>query len=129
VAQFYAFLNTLKAHPGADRRDALKTFALLIAPFVPHLAEAAWAHLGGEGMAVDQPWPTFDEALAADEALTLGVQINGKRRSEIRAPAGAAEDVVRAIALEDADVQRHLDGLTVRKVIVVKDRIVNIVAA
>ena len=129
VAQFYAFLNTLKAHAGADRREALRTFALLIAPFTPHLAEACWERLGGEGMAVDQPWPTFDPALAADEALTLPVQVNGRRRGEIRAPAGADEATVRRIALDDPDVARHLDGLTVRKVIVVQDRIVNIVVA
>jgi leucyl-tRNA synthetase len=128
VAQFYAFLNILKAHPQADRRAALKTLALLIAPFTPHLAEACWERLGGEGMAVDQPWPTYDPALATDDELTLPVQINGKRRGEIRAPAGAAEDAVRALALDDAAVARHLDGMTVRKVIVVKDRIVNIVA-
>ena len=129
VAQFYAFLNILKAHPHADRREALRTFSLLTAPFVPHLAEACWERLGGEGMAVDQPWPAFDPALAADEELVLPVQVNGKRRGEIRARPGAPEDEVRRIALDDADVARHLDGLAVRKVIVVKDRIVNIVAA
>ena len=129
VAQFYAFLNVLKAHAGADRREALKTFARLIAPFTPHLAEAAWERLGGEGMVVDQPWPNFDPALAADDELTLPVQVNGRRRGEIRAPAGSADADVRRIALDDVDVARHLEGLTVRKVIVVKDRIVNIVAA
>ena len=132
VAQFYAFLNVLKQTEGAQgqpRFTALKTLAVLIAPFVPHLAEACWERLGGEGMAVDQPWPSFDPALAADDELTLPVQVNGKRRGEIRAPAGAAEEEVRRIALDDADVARHLDGLTVKKVIVVKDRIVNIVAA
>ncbi len=132
VAQFYAFLNTLKRLEGVQgdaRRRALKTLALLIAPFVPHLAEACWERLGGEGMAVEQPWPAFDPKLAADDELTLPVQVNGKRRGEIRAPAGAAEEDVRRIALDDADVARHLEGLAVRKVIVVRDRIVNIVAA
>ena len=76
----------------------------------------------------DQPWPAFDPALATDEALVLPVQINGKRRSEIRAPAGAEQAEVQRIALDDDDVRRHLDGLSVRKVIVVQDRIVNIVA-
>ena len=128
VAQFYAFLNTLKKAEGADRRAALKAFTVLISPFVPHLAEACWERLGGKGMAVDQPWPAYDPRLAADEALSLPVQVNGRRRGEIRAPVGAAEDEVRRIALDDADVQRHLEGLNVRKVIVVQDRIVNIVA-
>ncbi len=127
VAQFYAFLNILKKAEGADRRAALKTLVVLISPFVPHLAEACWQRLGGEGMAVDQPWPAYDPKLAVDEELTLPVQINGKRRGEIRAPAGAPEDEVRRIALDDVGVQRHLEGLTVRKVIVVQDRIVNIV--
>ena len=80
-------------------------------------------------MAVDQPWPSFDPALAADETLILPVQVNGKRRGEIRVPAGTGDDEVTRIALDDADVARHLEGLAVKKVIVVKDRIVNIVAA
>jgi leucyl-tRNA synthetase len=66
--------------------------------------------------------------LAADDEKVLPVQINGKRRTEIRAPTGAAPDAVQQIALADEDVVRHLEGLTVRKVIVVPDRIVNIVA-
>jgi leucyl-tRNA synthetase len=130
VAQFYAFLNALKKHQAAGvaaRTEALTTFVRLISPFTPHLAEACWERLGGEGLVVDAPWPAFDPALAADEALVLPVQINGKRRGEIRAPAGAPEADVRRIALDDASVQKHLDGVTVRKVIVVQDRIVNIV--
>jgi leucyl-tRNA synthetase len=130
VAQFYAFLNTVKKHQAAGREariDALTTFVRLISPFTPHLAEACWERLGGAGLVVDAPWPTFDPALAADEELVLPVQINGKRRGEIRAPAGAPEADVRRIALDDVGVQKHLEGVTVRKVIVVQDRIVNIV--
>jgi leucyl-tRNA synthetase len=130
VAQFYAFLNTLKARQAAGqaaRIEALTAFVRLISPFTPHLAEACWERLGGAGLVVDAPWPAFDPALATDEALVLPVQINGKRRGEIRAPAGAAEADVRRIALEDVSVQKHLEGVTVRKVIVVQDRIVNIV--
>jgi leucyl-tRNA synthetase len=131
VAQFYAFLNTLKARQAAGkaaRIEALTAFVRLISPFTPHLAEACWERLGGAGLVVDAAWPAFDPALATDEALVLPVQINGKRRGEIRAPAGAPEAEVRRIALDDAGVQKHLDGVTVRKVIVVQDRIVNIVA-
>jgi leucyl-tRNA synthetase len=80
-------------------------------------------------LAAEQPWPVFDPALAADEAVTIPVQVNGKRRAEIAMPPGASESEISSFALADADVRRHLQGLTVRKVIVVKDRIVNIVAA
>jgi leucyl-tRNA synthetase len=130
VAQFYAFLNTLKTHQAASteaRIEALTVFVRLISPFTPHLAEACWERLGGAGLVVDAPWPVFDPTLAADDERVLPVQINGKRRGEIRVPAGSDEAEVRRIALDDASVQKHLDGVTVRKVIVVQDRIVNIV--
>ena len=134
IAQFYGFLNTLRRHREerpqavAARRGALEVLAVLISPFVPHLAEAAWERLGRDGMAVDAPWPAFDPALALDDEAVLPVQINGKRRTEVRAPLGADEATVRELALADVEVARHLAGLTVQKVIVVKDRIVNIVA-
>ena len=125
-------MNVLKANVGAGRAariEALKSFVVLISPFVPHLAEECWAALGGEGLVVDAPWPSFDAALAVDSEIVLGVQVNGKRRSEIRAPLGAPAAEVEQIALADAEVRRHLDGVSVRKVIVVQDRIVNIVVA
>ena len=137
IARLYEFLNTLKAYPASNaspsvlgaRHEALSVLARLIAPFTPHLAEEGWARVGGQGMVVQAPWPEYDPKLAAENEAVLPVQINGKRRGEIRVPLGAAEADVQAIALADVDVQRHLEGLTVRKVIVVKDRIVNIVAA
>jgi leucyl-tRNA synthetase len=137
IARLYEFLNTLKAYPAATaspavlaaRHEALAVLARLIAPFTPHLAEEGWARIGREGMVVAAPWPDYDPALAAENEAVLPVQINGKRRGEIRAPTGAAEADVQAIALADEGVRRHLEGLSVRKVIVVKDRIVNIVAA
>ena len=135
VALYYGFLNALRRHredkPEAltSRAHSLKAFVRLIAPYTPHLAESAWEKLGGEGMVVDAPWPDYDPSLAIDEEAILPVQVNGKRRSEIRAPRGASEADVRALVIADAETQRHLEGLTVRKVIVVPDRIVNIVAA
>ncbi|MDG2521543.1 leucine--tRNA ligase [Caulobacter segnis] len=135
VAKLYEFLNTLKAAPAegasdavlAARKEALAILARLVAPFVPHLAEECWIRIGGQGMVVDAPWPVADAALAADDERVLPVQINGKRRGEIRVKAGTPEDDVKKIALEDAGVLPHLEGVTVRKVIVVQDRIVNIV--
>ncbi len=133
VAQFHAFLGVLRKHreAGTDpavRRAAVQALVVLISPFTPHLSEEAWVRIGGEGLVADAPWPVYDPNLAADDELVLPVQVNGKRRGEVRAPAGAPEAEVREIALADEDVRRHLEGLTVRKVIVVQDRIVNIVA-
>ncbi len=131
IAQFYGFLNTLKRLDKADlaqRRAAVQTLIVLINPIAPHLAESAWEKLGGTGMVVDAPWPVYDPALAMDEVLTLPVQINGKRRGEVFAPPGASQADVEAIAMADEAVMRHLEGVTVRKVIVVQDRIINIVA-
>jgi len=136
VARLYEFLNALRAAPAegasqgvlAARKEALNILARLVSPFTPHLAEEAWARIGGDGMVVNAPWPKADPALAADDERVLPIQINGKRRGEIKVKAGAAEDEVQKIALADPNVLAHLEGVTVRKVIVVKDRIVNIVA-
>jgi leucyl-tRNA synthetase len=135
IARIYAFLNELKGLPAAGaspavlaaRQQALSALARLIAPFMPHLAEEAWVRIGGEGLVAQAPWPDYDPALASDETATLAVQVNGKRRGEIQLPKGTAASEAEKMALADAGVQRHLDGLAVRKVIVVPDRIVNIV--
>ena len=89
----------------------------------------ATARIGGSGMVVAAPWPDYDPALTQDSVLTLPVQVNGKRRGEILAPAGAEPADVEKLVLDDPEIARRLEGLTIRKVIVVKDRIVNIVAA
>ncbi|MFL5298210.1 MAG: leucine--tRNA ligase [Phenylobacterium sp.] len=137
IARLYEFLNLLKANPAkgaspallAARQEALSAFARLIAPFTPHLAEECWARIGGAGMVVMAEWPDFDPALTQDAVRILPVQVNGKRRGEISAPAGAPAAEVEKIVLDDPEIARRLEGLTIRKVIVVPDRIVNIVAA
>ncbi|MDB5446957.1 MAG: leuS [Phenylobacterium sp.] len=137
IARLYEFLNLLKANAAqsasptvlAARREALSAFARLIGPFTPHLAEECWTRIGGQGMVVEAPWPAFDPALTEDAVKILPVQVNGKRRGEISAPAGAEPAEVEKIVLDDPEITRRLEGLTIRKVIVVKDRIVNIVAA
>jgi leucyl-tRNA synthetase len=134
VAQVHDLVNVLRKYVPSDdagiaaKTEALGILARIIAPFVPHLAEECWEHLGGEGLVIDAAWPEADPALLVEDSVTLPVQVNGKRRTEVTAPKGAAQDVVQEMVMADQTVQRALEGLTVRKVIVVPDRIVNIVA-
>jgi len=136
VARLYEFVNAFKGLPAssasaaglAARREALSALARLIAPYAPHLAEECWERLGEGGLVASSNWPVFDPALTEDDEKVLPVQINGKRRGEVRAPAGASEAEVEKIVLADPEIAQRLEGLTIRKVIVVKDRIVNLVA-
>jgi leucyl-tRNA synthetase len=134
VARGYELVNAIAKLKGDDegavfaRGEALRTLAQLISPFMPHLAEECWETLGGEGFVATAPWPVADPALAARNTVTLPIQVNGKKRAEIEAPKGAAEANIRELALQHAAVKPFLEGVTVRKVIVVPDRIVNIVA-
>jgi len=108
-------------------RDGASAFLRMLSPFAPHLAEELWHRLGHEGSVGRAPWPEADGSLLVEETLTVAVQVNGKRRSEITVPADADREAVEAAALGDEKVQRHLDGATPRKVIVVPGRLVNIV--
>jgi leucyl-tRNA synthetase len=131
IARIYEFLNALKRADAAGesaRAEALYALVRLIAPFTPHLAEEAHAHLGGEGFVCDAPWPKADPAFLAQSTVTLGVQVNGKRRGEVVVAADAADPQVEAAALSLDEVKRHIGGLAVKKVVVVPGRIVNIVA-
>jgi leucyl-tRNA synthetase len=129
VAQLYELVSAIeKAKPSADRGDAVRTLVKLISPMAPHLAEEAWAVIGGEGMVADAAWPEFDPALLVDDQVTLAVQVNGKLRDTLSAPRGLDRGELEALALASDKVQRQLAGATPRKVIVVPDRLVNIVA-
>jgi leucyl-tRNA synthetase len=111
------------------RREAMRLFAQIAAPFAPHIAEEAWSRIGGSGLVATAKWPTPDPALLVSNTVTLPVQVNGKRRGELTLPANADPATVEAAAKADETVKPHLEGLTVRKVIVVPGRIVNIVAS
>ena len=135
IARIYELVGDLRGAPAAGasiavlsaRAEALNALARLVAPFAPHLAEECWRRLGEQGLVAVAPWPVYDPALTEDEEIILPVQIDGKRRGEVRAPAGASEEKVRELVLADPEIARRLEGLTVRKLIVVKDRIVNLV--
>jgi leucyl-tRNA synthetase len=129
VAQLYELVHAIeKAEPSATRTEAVRTLVLLVAPMAPHLAEEAWAALGGEGLVAQAAWPKFDPALLIDDQVTLAVQVNGKLRDTLTAPRGLDRADAEALALASETVQRQLAGAAPRKVIVVPDRLVNIVA-
>jgi len=129
IAQLYELTSAIeKAAPSATRTEAIRTLILLASPAAPHLAEECWAALGEAGMIADAAWPAFDPALLVDDQVTLAVQVNGKLRDTLSAPRGLDRAEAEALALASDKVQRQLGGASPRKVIVVPDRLVNIVA-
>ena len=116
--------------PGALEvlREGIETLARLLGPMMPHLAEEMWQELGGSGLLAEEPWPQADPELTRDEQVTMAVQVNGKLRATIEVPRDLASGAVEDAALALPQVARWLDGHTPRKVIVVPNRIVNIVA-
>ena len=110
------------------QREAAVSLVQLFAPMMPHLAEECWQVLGCDGLACDAEWPNHDESLLISDKVTLVVQINGKKRAEMEFAKGADRQAVEQACLQHENVIRSLDGLSVRKVIVVPDRLVNIVA-
>jgi leucyl-tRNA synthetase len=129
VAQLYELTTAIeKAKPSATRHEAVRSLILLAAPGAPHLAEECWAMLGESGMVADAAWPSFDPGMLIDDQVTLAVQVNGKLRDTLNAPRGLPKEEAEALALASDKVRRQLAGATPRKVIVVPDRLVNIVA-
>jgi leucyl-tRNA synthetase len=110
------------------RRECLTDLVLMLAPIVPHICQALWESLGHHGLVAHAAWPRVDEAALVAEEVTLAVQVNGKLRAQIQVPADASREAVEAAAQADANVQRHLVGQQVVKVIVVPGRLVNLVA-
>jgi leucyl-tRNA synthetase len=128
IAKIYDLANTIeKAAPSESRNAAIRTIVLLSAPMVPHLAEQAWEKLGGEGLISNAMWPEVDPALLVESEVTIAVQVKGKLRDTLTVAKGLGQDELQALALASQKVQHAIDGAEVRKVIVVPDRLVNIV--
>ena len=129
VARIYELTSaTEKAAPSASRSAAIRTILLLVAPMMPHLAEEAWAAIGETGLIADAAWPPVDPALLVEDEVTIAIQVLGKLRDTVTVPKGMAREELEALALASEKVQRALDGKAVKKVIVVPDRLVNLVA-
>ena len=129
IAKLYAFTNTLaRSKAGAKaQKAAIKTLAQLMSPMTPHLSEEIWSHQGGEGLIAQADWPVADEAMLVEDSVTLPIQINGKRRSEITVPKDMDKVEVEKLALTDKAVLKALSGGAPKKLIVVPGRIINVV--
>jgi leucyl-tRNA synthetase len=134
VARLYELLNAIRKAPSSNpeqiqaRRHATGVLVQLLAPFAPHLAESCWEKLDRSGLVASTPWPEFDPAELEESQISIPVQVNGKKRTVLQVTPGLDKQILEQTALDHEAVKRSLSGLTLRKVIVVPDRIINIVA-
>ena len=136
IAAVMELLNTLYKAVDDDSpagravmQEGLETAVLLLAPIVPHVAEEIWQALGHEQPVIDATWPAADESALVQDRLLLVVQVNGKVRGQIEVTPEASREVLEQAALDEPNVRRFIDGKTVRKVIVVPGRLINVVAS
>ena len=125
ISQLMVYLGEMAKQDELSAKD-VTTFTLLVSPFAPHFAEEIWERLGRSGRVLQQKWPEWDEEKVKETMISLGILVNGKKRGSMQIEAGADEEKIREIALEVPNVKRHIEGKTVRKIIVVKS-VVNIV--
>ena len=128
VARLYELATAIERAPAGTRRAATLTLLQLAAPMIPHVAEEGWSRLAQPGLVTDAPWPIADPALLVDDTVTIAVQVNGKLRDTFAVPKGLARTETEALALARDKIALALAGATPKKVIVVPDRLVNIVA-
>jgi len=126
IAALMELLNAMR-DSNCTERQIVKEMIVMIAPFAPHFAEECWERLGGTTSVFEAPWPTWDEKLTVDPVIDIVVQVNGKTRATIRAPRGSTQDAVLQRAEKDDTVKRFTEGKPIRKVIFVKDRLINLV--
>ncbi|HWI15497.1 MAG TPA: class I tRNA ligase family protein, partial [Burkholderiales bacterium] len=123
-------LNALERLPGVDDEIVKEGFSILLrllAPMTPHIAHALWRELGyGEDIR-NAPWPEHDEAALVQDEIELVVQVNGKKRGEVRVPRDADRQAIEKLVLENANVRKFVEGQAIRKVVVVPGRLVNVV--
>jgi len=126
VNEAYRYRSAGGGHPQV-MREVVEALLKMLAPLAPYLPEEQWHRLGHDDSIHHQPWPVYDEALAAEDEVTMVVQVNGKVRDTIRVAVDVAEDDMRALALASEKVRGYLDGNEPKKIIVRPPKLVNIV--
>lgn len=127
ISQLMVFINEAYKTPVLPK-DYVEGFVKLLAPICPHIAEELWSKLGHSESVAYEAWPAFDEAKLVDDEVEIVVQINGKVKAKLMVPSDANKEVLEQIAMDDTTVKEQIDGKTVRKVIAVPGKLVNIVA-
>ena len=130
LSNTFADSSAMAADPrrAAVQRFALESMVRLLGPFVPHVAEELWQMMGHQGGIIRAGWPSYDEAACREDVVELGVQVNGKLRGRVTVEADADDATVEKLALAEENIRKAIGSATVRKVIVIKNRLVNIVA-
>jgi leucyl-tRNA synthetase len=141
VAHVYELSNALQAALAAAKQnggvspayaaavhEAIEIMVLLFSPMMPHLAEECWAALGRKTLVAEAPWPQVERALLVEDTVTLPVQVNGRKRADVTVARAAGNSEIEAAVLQLDAVRRALEGRPPKKVIVVPQRIVNVVA-
>jgi leucyl-tRNA synthetase len=129
IARITELNNELSRRAEPVSREVAHALVLMLGPLVPHIAEELWKRLGNTNSIVHEQFPTAQSDFLVDESVELPVQVNGKVRSRIVVESGLEEDVLRGAALSDPRIEELLRGKEIRKVIVIPDRLVNIVAS
>ena len=126
IAAMMEFMNVVRRGERTAHRDEIEPLVQLVSPFAPHLAEELWERLGHDGSIFDAGWPEFDPALAAEDLVTIAVQVNGKMRGTIQVPNGSGQEAALAAALAESAIAKFVPA-TPRKIIFVPGRLLNLV--
>ena len=141
VNELYAFTDSASAKASADKkgersaqaprvaREAIESLIVMLSPFAPHTMEELWQMYGHPDGLIGATWPVFDAEIAKAEEIEIPVQVNGKLRPHVTVAPGMADPELEKLALADPNVQAHVAGKTIKKVVLVKDRLVSIVVA
>jgi len=125
ISALMVYLGEIAREEEIPHED-IRTFILLLSPFAPHFAEESWELIGEKGRILQEKWPDWDEVKTVDEMVSMGVQVNGKLRGTMEIETGAGEEEIRKKALSIPNVQNHVQGKTIHKVIITK-QVINIV--
>ncbi len=130
IAAMMEYLNAARAGGRTPSRGEMEPLVCMVAPFAPHMAEELWQRLGHAGSIFDGAnWPAYDPAKCAEQQARVAVQVNGRVRGTVSVPVGADRDTVVAVAMNEPNVARHMEGMDVRRIVHIQDRLLNFVVA